>query len=785
MSGQMSAFLPPLSLPALSLILLTGCAERAMQIGDFTVSLYKPDGTLSIEQNGEVLTTLLPIAVGEGSADIRFQSGAYLFENEEIAWQQGSRLRVRSASAAVIALSVEDAEGAEIGAMEIAPAGTGLLIDVGSAGEAGASINRLLLRVEAPGEEPVLGGGGHAWDIDHRGEEFPLFSTEPGIGKVETDDYPEDWFLTGTRHATSFPQPFFLFPDRPAPLGLSVGTSARVNVDLAATVGDEYRFTVWDRSAQLLLIPGRSALDVVEAHALSQGAPQIPPDWAFGAWNDAIRGADRVRTVAQELRASGASSSAIWTEDWKGGEDYSYGYHLSAEWTVDEELYPGAAALAAELEAQGFAWLAYFSPFIAEDSVAGAEAADLVIKTEDGDPYWFPGITFQSTSVLDFSSEAARAWAAAKMEAALDIGFDGWMTDFAEWLPPDATMEQGDGLDDHNAYPLWWQQVSAAVIADTPSNNRATFFSRSGWIGTSATSPITWAGDQRTGFEPDDGLPSVIPMGLGLSIGGVAIYTHDIAGYQSVGNDPSTRELWFRWCSLGAFTPIMRTHHGAYDQDNWQFDSDAETLAHYARYTQIHARLFPYLRGLAALAVSTGRPTILHPALLYEGYPWQAQDAWMLGSALFVAPVMEAGATSRAVTLPPGDWYDWWTGAPAGDLLSGGTLPSPVDHIPVFAPARAIVPTLTTAPDTFLPLADASALLTLAEADADRTVYVFGGAGTGDNSFTEGDGTHYALSGSGGPGEASGEFATGTLEVGGLKVEIHGTVARNWRLVVY
>ena len=157
----------------------------------------------------------------------------------------------------------------------------------------------------------------------------------------------------------------------------------------------------------------------------------------------------------------------------------------------------------------------------------------------------------------------------------------------------------------------------------------------------------------------------------------------------------------------------------------------------------------------------------------------------MLGSALFVAPVMEAGATSRTVTLPPGDWYDWWTGAPAEDLLSGGTLPSPVDHIPVFAPARAIVPTLTTAPDTFLPLADASALLTLAEADLDRTVYVFGGAGTGDNSFTEGDGTHYALSGSGGPGEASGEFASGTLEVGGLSVEIHGTVMRAWRLVVY
>ena len=105
---------------------------------------------------------------------------------------------------------------------------------------------------------------------------------------------------------------------------------------------------------------------------------------------------------------------------------------------------------------------------------------------------------------------------------------------------------------------------------------------RSGWARTSALAPIVWAGDQRTSFDRDDGFPTVLAMGIGMGASGVSLFTHDIGGYQSVGNPPSTRELWFRWASLGAFTPIMRTHHGAFDTDNWQFDSDDATTEHFA-----------------------------------------------------------------------------------------------------------------------------------------------------------------------------------------------------------
>jgi hypothetical protein len=64
-----------------------------------------------------------------------------------------------------------------------------------------------------------------------------------------------------------------------------------------------------------------------------------------------VGGEARVREVAATLRAAGAPSSVIWTEDWKGGEETAFGYHLTAEWTVDTTLYPDAPSLDAELEA--------------------------------------------------------------------------------------------------------------------------------------------------------------------------------------------------------------------------------------------------------------------------------------------------------------------------------------------------------------------------------------------------------------------------------------------------
>src|SRR5688572_11954599 len=133
----------------------------------------------------------------------------------------------------------------------------------------------------------------------------------------------------------------------------------------------------------------------------------------------------------------------------------------------------------------------------------------------------------------------------------------------------------------------------------------------------------------------------------------------------------------------------------------------------------------------------------------------------MLGEALLVAPVMTAGATSREVTLPPDvAWYDWWTHEP----VESGTFAAPIDAIPVFAAAGTTVPVFDVIPDTLVPT---DGLVDLADADASRTVYLFGGGGR----FVEADGTIYAPSGTPlGLGEASQTLTSGTIEAAGVSL---------------
>jgi alpha-glucosidase (family GH31 glycosyl hydrolase) len=607
-------------------------------------------------------------------------------------------------------------------------------------------------------------------DVDHVGEAFALWVSEPGIGKVDSDDEPDDWFLTGTRHATSYPDPFLL---RPEPMGLMVDTAARIDVDLCT--GDGWTVAAWDGASSFILVDGASPLEVVRNHTRLVGLPPQPPSWALAPWNDAVMGADRVRAVAAALRAADAPSSVIWTEDWKGGEDSAWGYHISAEWDLDRALYPEAEALDAELEAQGFKWLAYFSPFLETGSRAWDEAIDLAIRDPQGEPYVFTGAGLQDTTVLDLTRDEARTWAQEKMEAAVAAGFDGWMADFAEWLPVDAELDQADALDAHNAYPLWWQDTNRVLNDAHPD---LVWFTRSGWSGTSARAPTQWGGDQRTSFDADDGFPTVIPMGIGAGLTGAAWWGSDIGGYQSIGNPPSTKELWFRWCTLGALSPVMRTHHGAFAADNWQFDTDAETLAHFAAWGRFHTRLYPYLRALGRDASRDGTPLLLAPFLVFPEEPWDRVDAWLLGPSLLVAPVMAEGATARDVQLPAGvAWYDLWTGAPA----SSGSVDAAVDTIPVFAPAGAVLPMFVDAPDTLVggPL---DGVTTLADVDGRRVVNVYAGA---PGSFAEADGTRYSHSGDAtSSGTATATFASGTLSAGGLSLEVSGSTEREYTLVV-
>jgi len=268
-----------------------------------------------------------------------------------------------------------------------------------------------------------------------------------------------------------------------------------------------------------------------------------------------------------------------------------------------------------------------------------------------------------------------------------DYGMDGWMADFAEWLPLDGVVDDGTNpVVAHNTYPEAWQHLSREVLDELRADGDWVTFARSGFTGVQAVTQIIWAGDQETSFSPHDGLPTVVPALLNLGISGVPFVTHDIGGFSSVGTPPRSKELFLRWTELGAFTPFMRTHEGDKKGLNWQWDSDAETIAHFRRFARIHDTLAPELMALARTATRTSAPILRHLALVFpdDAGSRGISDQFLVGDTLLVAPVVVEGATQRRLYLPPGAWYDVWSGTRfAGPATID--VDAPIGRPPVFS----------------------------------------------------------------------------------------------------
>jgi alpha-glucosidase len=530
-----------------------------------------------------------------------------------------------------------------------------------------------------PGEH-FVGFGAQTADVDQRGQTVPLWVSEQGIDKVDSDEPAGDWFYRGTRHQTYFPVPFFLSSRH---YGVELDSDRHSLFAMCSERDDAWRVEAWEGSLHLRLFRGEQPLDVLQARSDVNGRAPAPPAWTWAPWNDAIFGSATVRQIAALLRSNHIPSSVIWTEDWAGGYFNGDNYGLTYNWAVDRTLYPDAEAVAADLHAQGFKWLAYFNTFVESDGdhyQEGAEKGYLIQK--DGAPYLFDSARFKPATLVDLSNPAAVDWMAQAMTTALGLGFDGWMADYGEWLPTDAQLfSKEDAEAAHNRYPVDWQKLNERVLGDDQLA-----FVRSGYLGSQKIAhQVVWGGDQLTEFKATDGLPTVPVIGLTLGLSGMPYYGSDIGGYTSPPNHAfSSKELFFRWVTVGALSPVMRTHHGTAPLLEWNFQKDAETLAHYGRWARLHQKLFPYLKAAADQAAATGAPMMR--ALLLQ-FPdedvWTLKDEWLLGPSLLVAPVMSEGATARDVYLPAGRWIPLLGGTP----LDGGQtvhVEVPLTEIPIY-----------------------------------------------------------------------------------------------------
>ena len=637
-------------------------------------------GRLSITRDGR---RLLTTAEGERpvartfDAHVEMQLGGFTFRRTGVDERVFGRYTGAVEREGAVELSFEGPGGAAATLRVLDEGDESTRVALGASGA-----TSLALPLECAEGDAFFGFGAQYDVTDQRGHSFPLWVSEQGIGRTGG---ALPW--VGNAHTTYFPVPFWL--DAARGVGILVDTSSRVLVDLCES--DER--IAWIEvehgvPLELVVFHGPTAYDVIRELGDRVGRPAAPPTWAWRPWVAVQGGRDALLAEADALDAAGVPYGALWAQDWSGRREFAPGsFGVAYQWVPDDALYPDFAGLTAELHARGVRYLGYANPFVIPELAHFDEMRDrgLLIGAPDGSgPYLFASLNGDS-SMPDTTDPEAREYVKQHLRAMLEThGMDGFMSDFGEWLPTDARL---DGADDaflyHNLYATEWHRLAREAMDEARPDGDYVLFSRSGWTGEHEVAQIVWIGDQETDFTETDGLPTVVPALLNLGMTGIPFVTHDIAGFSG---GPSTKELYLRWTELGAFTPIMRTHEGIMREANWDWNSDAETIAHFARLARVHEALIPEIEALAAEAAATGKPLVRHLVLEHPNDPEAraVDDQFLLGPDLLVAPVVTEGATERSVYLPEGEWFHVWT----GERHAGSqriTVPAPIGSPPVFS----------------------------------------------------------------------------------------------------
>jgi alpha-glucosidase len=539
---------------------------------------------------------------------------------------------------------------------------------------------------------------------NQRGEVFELFVNEQGNGRTGDGGINE-----GNEHTTYFPMPYYIDARG---FGALFDTNRRVNVDLCASDADIAWFEViTGGEIRWRVFHGPTPLDVIRQLGDLVGRPGAPPAWAYQLWLASQGGRDVVLAEVDELEAAGVPASALWVQDWtgirpnvEGGSGVQYLWEPKEICSgPDDVCYPGFRNMVAGLHERGYKFLAYVNPFIVDP--ASVSAADdptrfaprfdamaeggLLVKNEDEEVYIarFDANTPQRNGHPDFSREETAAFirdSLANIVTSYDV--DGWMADFGEYLPFDSFHADGSPADERrNTFPVDWHRVVREALERVRPDGDWASIARSGFTGVQAHAQIHWVGDQQTDWGELDGLPTVIPALINLGLAGQPFVSLDIAGF-SVGAGPSTKELYFRWTELGAFAPVMRTHQGADKLNNWNWNSDQDTIDHVRKFTFVHCALADDFQALAEEAAQTGAPILRHMMLVFpdDTATWDLSDQFMIGDSLLVAPVVDEGATTKSVYFPEGTWYDVWT----GEAVEGGQrleVSAPLGSPPAFS----------------------------------------------------------------------------------------------------
>jgi mannosyl-oligosaccharide alpha-1,3-glucosidase len=334
--------------------------------------------------------------------------------------------------------------------------------------------------------------------------------------------------------------------------------------------------------------------------------------------------------------------------------------------TWDAIKFPNPVETLTHISSFGRKMVTIVDPHIKVDSnyeiYSEAKEKGYFIKNKDGhdmEGWCWPG----QSSWLDYLNVDVRKWYASKFSleeykgSTYDLYTWNDMNEMSVFSGPEVTCPKDTlhhgGWENRHVHNLYGMLQALSTydghFMRSNAKQRPFILSRSFFVGSQRAGAI-WTGDNAAEWSH---LKISIPMLLSLSVTGIAHCGADVGGFFK---NPDS-ELLVRWYQAGAYQPFFRAHAhiDTKRREPWLFDDQTKALIKDA----IHARyaLLYYWYTLFYHTEKTGVSPMLP---LWANFPTEKEtfpmdDIYMIGSALLVKPVTEAGASSISVYFPGQD----------------------------------------------------------------------------------------------------------------------------------
>ena len=561
-------------------------------------------------------------------------------------------------------------------------------------------------------EDHFFGLGDKPGPLDRAGQSFVMWNTDNFGWQESTDPIYKSI-------------PFFMDFHAGRTLGVLFDNTFRTFFDFGHERTDRYTFSAPGGPLDYYLLYGPEPKQVVESYAWLTGPTPLPPVWALGYQQSrySYPPQARVEEVASRLRADHIPSDVIWLDI-----DFQ---DKNRPFTVNPVTFPDFPGLVHTLADEHFQTVVITDLHIADLPNQGyapydsGKSGDHFVKENGKD---FVGPVWPGPSVFpDFTRQATRQWWGTLYKQFVADGVSGFWNDMNEpavFTYPTKTMPDDvvHRIDEpgflprtafhpeiHNIYGMENTRATFEGQLALRPNLRPFVMTRASYAGGQRYA-VTWTGDNSSTWNH---LRMTTPQLLNLGLSGFSLAGADVGGFAG---SPSPA-LLTRWLMLAAFQPIDRDHaaKGTRDHEPWVDGPDQEAIRR--RYIEERYRLLPYLYTTAEETSRDGLP-ILRP--LFLEFPHATADSHPLdddapGEFLFGPSLLIAASPSPEevggydVHLPPGLWYNYWTGealdrrAPVAardleirDVTAGSLKPVMVDpgpaDLPIYVRAGTILP---------------------------------------------------------------------------------------------